>query len=863
MAKNKKNKKKQTNKSAKPSKADNKASAKKIEQDAKEFEAKPKAVGSDDNVKVKLTKCVKERDAKAEELEKLKAREAELNEREKAIDDREGKINCHENLNEREAKLNELEEKIKTESEQNKDRNAELDKRETALDERESEIGQWDKGLKKRENDLLDREDDIKSREIDAEAGFAEKRRESLKQLDAETEILLNDLSNCRKQIAGERAEWNKKREDEETNLNLEFEQKRAEWNKEREDKRADLNLELEQKRHKAEEELDAESEALKNDRNKLKEEERNLREKQREVEWERNLFEEEKLHFDNCVDTKVEAKIAYEMEMLNFKVQTCQERLDAAQEDRNQLQNLLNMRKEADRRFGHKTPDDIFDEMQAIRKERDQLRDQLNSRPGEDAVERLRKLEAKHEDWEKQKTQDLTEIAELKIRLGRAAIGVTEVETLRDQKKALETSRELLQAALEELRTDVEERIRSAEGKSPFPACSGMDKNSNLQTPVRMTDQIDNLADFAHDLQQRIAYDPETKKVLYYSMRDIRSFLGGLAMSHLHLLHGISGTGKTSLPLAFARAVGAGCTLVEVQAGWRDRQDLLGHFNSFERRYYESEFLQALYQAQCPAFQNRLYIVVLDEMNLSHPEQYFADMLSALEKPDEKDRLLSLMTAPVESAPYLLKEGRKLWIPSNVWFVGTANHDETTKDFADKTYDRSHVMELPRHLENFQINMQLDSRQPIAYNVLKQAFEKAKEQYSDKADNAYRLLERELGEILGKSFRVGWGNRLERQMEDYVPVVIAAGGSIGEATDHILATKILRKIRDRYENEDRKDELRKLKHKIEDSWSGLYPKGEFEKLIKDEEVAVKHKAKRSLGIISYELRRLGEDEGS
>jgi len=805
MAKNKKNKKKQTNKSAKPSKADNKASAKKIEQDAKEFEAKPKAVGSDDNVKVKLTKCVKERDAKAEELEKLKAREAELNEREKAIDDREGKINCHENLNEREAKLNELEEKIKTESEQNKDRNAELDKRETALDERESEIGQWDKGLKKRENDLLDREDDIKSREIDAEAGFAEKRRESLKQLDAETEILLNDLSNCRKQIAGERAEWNKKREDEETNLNLEFEQKRAEWNKEREDKRADLNLELEQKRHKAEEELDAESEALKNDRNKLKEEERNL----------------------------------------------------------NQLQNLLNMRKEADRRFGHKTPDDIFDEMQAIRKERDQLRDQLNSRPGEDAVERLRKLEAKHEDWEKQKTQDLTEIAELKIRLGRAAIGVTEVETLRDQKKALETSRELLQAALEELRTDVEERIRSAEGKSPFPACSGMDKNSNLQTPVRMTDQIDNLADFAHDLQQRIAYDPETKKVLYYSMRDIRSFLGGLAMSHLHLLHGISGTGKTSLPLAFARAVGAGCTLVEVQAGWRDRQDLLGHFNSFERRYYESEFLQALYQAQCPAFQNRLYIVVLDEMNLSHPEQYFADMLSALEKPDEKDRLLSLMTAPVESAPYLLKEGRKLWIPSNVWFVGTANHDETTKDFADKTYDRSHVMELPRHLENFQINMQLDSRQPIAYNVLKQAFEKAKEQYSDKADNAYRLLERELGEILGKSFRVGWGNRLERQMEDYVPVVIAAGGSIGEATDHILATKILRKIRDRYENEDRKDELRKLKHKIEDSWSGLYPKGEFEKLIKDEEVAVKHKAKRSLGIISYELRRLGEDEGS
>ena len=60
-------------------------------------------------------------------------------------------------------------------------------------------------------------------------------------------------------------------------------------------------------------------------------------------------------------------------------------------------------------------------------------------------------------------------------------------------------------------------------------------------------------------------------------------------------------------------------------------------------------------------------------------------------------------MTAPVEPAPANLRNGRTLTIPQNVWFVGTANHDETTKDFADKTYDRAHVMELPRNRAQFQ----------------------------------------------------------------------------------------------------------------------------------------------------------------
>jgi hypothetical protein len=66
----------------------------------------------------------------------------------------------------------------------------------------------------------------------------------------------------------------------------------------------------------------------------------------------------------------------------------------------------------------------------------------------------------------------------------------------------------------------------------------------------------------------------------------------------------------------------------------------------------------------------------------------------------------------------------------------------------------------------------------------------------------------------------MGWGNRLQRQINDYIPVVIAAGGSLTEATDHILATKILRKVRDRHDIQ--LGDMTELKETIETYWSEL-----------------------------------------
>ena len=370
-------------------------------------------------------------------------------------------------------------------------------------------------------------------------------------------------------------------------------------------------------------------------------------------------------------------------------------------------------------------------------------------------------------------------------------------------------------------------------------------DARLQIQREIPLYEHIPDLEEFAEDLRSRIALSPtmldkNTQKRLYYSKRDIRAFLAGLAMSQLHILQGISGTGKTSLPVAFARATGGDYKLVEVQAGWRDRQDLIGYFNAFEGKFYESDFLQALYEAQCPSNRERIYIIILDEMNLSRPEQYFADFLSKLE---QDSPTIGLTTDLDKPSPQLFQNQNRLAIPPNVWFVGTANQDETTLEFADKTYDRSHIMELQRrHDQSFNLPEQLEARNPISHQALIKSFNRAQTKYATEASQVYQFLNDTFADFLERRFKVGWGNRLERQIKDFVPVVIASGGTQGEACDHILATKILRKIRDRHDTPS--SDLRKLKDDLLEEWLDSQTQPE-----------------QSVAIIDAEIRRLEPGE--
>jgi hypothetical protein len=133
--------------------------------------------------------------------------------------------------------------------------------------------------------------------------------------------------------------------------------------------------------------------------------------------------------------------------------------------------------------------------------------------------------------------------------------------------------------------------------------------------------------------------------------------------------------------------------------------------------------------------------------------------------------------------------------------------------------------MELERSQESFDIP-KLSPRYPISYNALTTAFKEAQKQHQSKATKAFDFLNYYLSKILESKFKIGWGNRLQRQINDYIPVVIAAGGSLTEATDHILATKILRKVRDRHDIQP--GDLTELKETIETDWSELWVTSAF-----------------------------------
>jgi hypothetical protein len=689
-----------------------------------------------------------------------------------------------------------------------------------AADQRD--IDEREAGLKKREDEFRSLEDSLRGRELNAEAGFVAERRASLQLLDQEAAAVREELSRARGLMATERAEWDSRWHEQDIKVRADLEALRAEQNA----SHLKVVAELDEQRRQ----FEIESSRARTD----------VKKQQAKLDVLAEVLAEDRAAFD----LRVQQRAGALLEDAGAKYRDLEARLDAARTERDALYERLREREEAERSLGNRPLSEVKRELDNLMKERKSLADRLAKRPSEDMVARLETLERAQEEWEADRARLSQELISSRAAVARSSIAVTEMESLRDQKAALETGRDLLQAALEELRKDVDDRIRRSDGVSPFPSCSEMDRDEALQVSPPMYDEIPDLSAFCEDLQQRIAIDPASSKVLHYSLSDIRCFLAGMAMSRLHLLQGISGTGKTSLPLAMARALGAGSTLVEVQAGWRDRQDLIGHFNAFERRFYEAEFLQALYRAQCPRYANSVYIVVLDEMNLSHPEQYFADLLSALEQ-DPQHQKLDLMTASVEPAPALLQNGRTLPLPGNVWFVGTANHDETTKDFADKTYDRAHVMELPRHREFFKPKRS-KARPPVSLTALQGAFSAAQGLYQKQATDAYRFVDGSFADILGRRFRVGWGNRLERQMLDFVPVVLAGGGTLTEAVDHVLSTKLLRKIRDRHDT--RPEDLEALRIAVEDAWPRLRSEGE---------------PLKSKEIIRSELRRLGADEAA
>lgn len=482
---------------------------------------------------------------------------------------------------------------------------------------------------------------------------------------------------------------------------------------------------------------------------------------------------------------------------------------------------------------FKGESPSVLMDQLDKLEIEKQQLLHQISTSGQDELESENTALKQRNEALEDRLRDIEPDYEEAKAEVTRNRIATTEKQQLAETNRVLEKHKQILSAHVNDLSTRIDQLTESQQAQNAFPALSSMDSSSDYQRSPHL-DEVPALSKFAPELQRRIAY-AEKDVVLNYKLEDIQLLLGGLAMSQLHVFQGISGTGKTSLAKAFAKAMGGECTTIPVQAGWRDRDDLLGHYNAFEKRFYEKDCLQGLYLAQTDAYKDRCNIILLDEMNLSRPEQYFSEFLSALEINNPDERLITLSESELSNAPHFLKSGRKIRVPENLWFIGTANQDETTNELADKTYDRAHVMVLPKH-EGNQVLEEIEP-QKFSYNSLFQRFKAAQKKYEPVVITMLEEIETgDLVSILEDNFDLGWGNRFEKQAKQFIPVVIAAGGNKAMALDHLLSTRVLRhgKVTGRYDTQ--LEDLIAVRDALEKLWGNwnAEPKKCFELLDKD-----------------------------
>ena len=331
----------------------------------------------------------------------------------------------------------------------------------------------------------------------------------------------------------------------------------------------------------------------------------------------------------------------------------------------------------------------------------------------------------------------------------------------------------------------DGEEKVEetaSIEGQSRFFKLTEIDKAMENYVPEPTTNNftlvelIDTFRNFAASNMR-----------LYYKPQVIRLFISSFAATRLIILQGISGTGKTSLPYAFGKFIQNDAIIASVQPSWRDRTELFGYFNEFTKKFNETEVLRKMYEA---TYVDQVYVTILDEMNIARVEYYFAEMLSILEMPSRDEWIIDLVPSVWPNDPKHLPGG-KLHLPDNMWYIGTINNDDSTFMVTDKVYDRAMPIDINDKGAPFEAP--ITGHLKISSKYLEGLFDKAKKEIQVSKENLEKL--EKMDNYVIEHFRLAFGNRIVKQLRDFVPVYVACGGTEIDGIDYIVAHKILRKF--------------------------------------------------------------------
>ena len=276
--------------------------------------------------------------------------------------------------------------------------------------------------------------------------------------------------------------------------------------------------------------------------------------------------------------------------------------------------------------------------------------------------------------------------------------------------------------------------------------------------------------------------------------------FTAALQTKPFVILTGLSGSGKTKLAEAFSLWICESSQqycMVAVGADWTNREPLLGFPNALDEGGYikpDSGVLDLILRAADDS--DKPYFLILDEMNMSHVERYFADFLSAMESSDSR------ITLHPEGGQWNECDvPATLSLPKNLFVIGTVNIDETTYMFSPKVLDRANVIEF--RVSESEMLGYFDNPKPIDMERLRGQGASMAESFVSAANNNEQIAEK-LGETLMPFFNnlqgVGaeFGYRTASEMSRFVAICTELSDStmeLNQVVDAAIMQKLLPKL--------------------------------------------------------------------
>ncbi len=552
-----------------------------------------------------------------------------------------------------------------------------------------SKLQQW-------QNSLAERERKIIEAERARDSGFAELRIALDKELGEKKSKMNDELAKIQSQKMDEiQRELEKYREEQMSLLLKELGQERDQFTKE-----------IETQRKQAEESLSAQRKQLDEQKGALASIMQGLDEKQAFLDREQQRLDD--LKFD--LETKAN-DLKDDVERLSQdRIDSIQAELDATKSNNQKLNDairtqtsLLNSFEHLKARLGGDDPSKVLQELQDHEKVISDLRQELANKPSQAIMQEFERMKQNVAELE-QKNQSLSS------ELDKCRSDVNETKNLKYQleetRRDLQFSRQNAEA-LERENNRVNQELARVQAAYESPAdkearyaAIRVPLNQKMIKPAEVNDS-NILVDELEWLESIRKGSDEVG--MHFNPRILKSFhtaLKNAEWSPITVLAGVSGTGKSELPRFYSNYGGLNFEPVAVQPNWDCQESMLGFFNSIDNKFDAQEVLRFLAQSQKPwsddynGTADGVNIVLLDEMNLAHPELYFAEFLSKLEQRRGK-KLKDLPSINVKVGagvePYPIPLGR------NVLWVGTMNQDETTKSLSDKVLDRSVVIYFPR----------------------------------------------------------------------------------------------------------------------------------------------------------------------